>query len=392
MKSLSGIVRALGVLVGEIDGQGLTASQALRCVDEFSALERLAAAGRMIAARRVTETRAWRSSGASSPAAWMAKSAGSTLAHAGVLLQSASDLDSLPEVRDALVAGRLSETQVAEVVSTAVIDPSATSDLLLLAERESVAALRDRCKDVRAAAIGDELTSDRIRADRYTRIFTDREGAVRLSAKMAPDDAAGLVAAVRSQTEMIRADAARSGAPVESTEAYAADALVSLADGVPAPRSVVHVHVSGDALARGHTVAGETCRIEGIGPISVSAAKRLASRGTVKVIERAGVDVRLVAHAGRAIPAHLRSALEVRDPTCVVPDCNRRYGLEIDHIVPFADGGETTIANLARLCRWHHSQKTHRGWRLEGHPGEWAWVSPKFTMLASEQEPRTRGP
>jgi hypothetical protein len=53
----------------------------------------------------------------------------------------------------------------------------------------------------------------------------------------------------------------------------------------------------------------------------------------------------------------LRTALEARDPTCVVPGCNKRRDLEIDHIVPFAAGGETKLDNLARLCRWHHAEK-----------------------------------
>jgi 5-methylcytosine-specific restriction endonuclease McrA len=81
-----------------------------------------------------------------------------------------------------------------------------------------------------------------------------------------------------------------------------------------------------------------------------------------------------VAHAGRTIPAHLRSALEARDPTCVVPGCEVRSGLEIDHIVPVSRGGWTRMDNLARLCRYHHGEKTHRGWRLEGGPGNWVWT------------------
>jgi len=49
-------------------------------------------------------------------------------------------------------------------------------------------------------------------------------------------------------------------------------------------------------------------------------------------------------------------------------------GLEIDHVVALADGGLTAIENLARVCRWHHAQKTHHGWRLAGRPGAWTWT------------------
>ena len=94
----------------------------------------------------------------------------------------------------------------------------------------------------------------------------------------------------------------------------------------------------------------------------------------MKLLEMDGVDVQRVAHAGRTIPAALRTALEARDVTCAVPGCNKRRDLEIDHLLPIADGGTTSLENLVRLCRWHHAQKTHHGWRLEGPPGDRQWV------------------
>jgi len=62
-------------------------------------------------------------------------------------------------------------------------------------------------------------------------------------------------------------------------------------------------------------------------------------------------------------------------------------GLEIDHIKPFAEGGPTTFENLVRLCKRHHLQKTHDGYRLikiEASKGEigvemearWDWRAP----------------
>jgi hypothetical protein len=84
-----------------------------------------------------------------------------------------------------------------------------------------------------------------------------------------------------------------------------------------------------------------------------------------------------VTHLGRHVPAHLRSALEVRDPLCVVPGCGSAHLLEIDHWdTPFAAGGETRLANLCRLCRHHHRLKTHHKHRLVGGPGRWRWLLP----------------
>lgn len=359
--------------VGSMDVSRLPARGAMQLVEIFTEVERLAAAGRTLAARRVRQTGAWRATGSSSATAWMASRMGSTLTQAATTLNTAERLAKLPATREAFVAGRLSEIQAAEITAAASVDRAAESDLLAFAERESVPALRDRCRDVRAAATGDEHICERIRRGRFFRHRTDRDGAVRLDARLAPDDAAPLLVSVQARAEKLHAEARRAGRP-EPAEAYAADALVSLADGAGAPKTVVHVHVSKQALERGHTVAGDTCRIEGVGPIPVSSAKRMAAKGIVKILETDGVDVRRVAHPGRVIPAHVRTALEARDPTCVVPDCNRRLGLEIDHLVALADGGPTRLDNLARLCRWHHAQKTHHGWRLGGGPGMWTWT------------------
>jgi 5-methylcytosine-specific restriction endonuclease McrA len=41
-----------------------------------------------------------------------------------------------------------------------------------------------------------------------------------------------------------------------------------------------------------------------------------------------------------------------------------RTFLEIDHIVPFAEGGRTELANLWRTCSHHHHLKTYFGRRV----------------------------
>ena len=97
-----------------------------------------------------------------------------------------------------------------------------------------------------------------------------------------------------------------------------------------------------------------------------------------------GVDVTAVAHGGRTIPIALRRALAERDPECVVPGCTTRENLEIDHTIRFADGGKASLANLARLCHWHHYLKTYHGHRLErtervgDGPSSvaWRWIAP----------------
>jgi hypothetical protein len=139
---------------------------------------------------------------------------------------------------------------------------------------------------------------------------------------------------------------------------------------------MVQVRVDHSALVRGRAKRGEWCEIPRVGPIPVATARRLASDSILKVLVTKGSDVTAVGHAGRTIPAKLRTALEARDPTCVVPGCDARRGLEIDHRVPFARGGPTTLANVARLCGWHHHLKSMGMYRLGGRPGAWTWSGP----------------
>ena len=100
-----------------------------------------------------------------------------------------------------------------------------------------------------------------------------------------------------------------------------------------------------------------------------------------------GVDVSTVAHLGRRPTAHQRSALEVRDPECVVGGCHVRVGLEIDHVEPWSATRVTKLDALARLCRFHHAQKTHEGYRLEGGPGHWRWLKPDGTDVDPRPPP-----
>jgi hypothetical protein len=86
----------------------------------------------------------------------------------------------------------------------------------------------------------------------------------------------------------------------------------------------------------------------------------------VKVVVRDGRKIDTVVHYGRRIPAVLRTALELGDPSrldgpvCSDDDCDRRHGLEWDHIEPCANGGPTSYENLQSKCGPDHWAKTER--------------------------------
>jgi hypothetical protein len=62
--------------------------------------------------------------------------------------------------------------------------------------------------------------------------------------------------------------------------------------------------------------------------------------------------------------AELRTALELGEPprfagvTCIEAGCERRHGLEWDHVDPHSNGGPTSADNLQPRCWPHHRRKT----------------------------------
>lgn len=309
----------------------------------------------------------------------MAAQTGTAVGPAIAAIEMAKLLADLPLLAAAFRQGRLSEVQAKEIAEVASEVPDAEEQLVEAAEKLTLKGLREECQRVEAASLVDEDERHRrVRRERCSRAWV-RKGVGHFRADMTPDELARLMARLDARTNDIVADALRGGW-FESREAHSVDALLDLARpdvGAPCgPETVVHVVVDYEALVRGHTVAGEQCETPGIGPIPVSVARYMMQDAILKVLVTKGVDVVAVAHAGYTIPAHLRSALDVRDPTCIVPGCDQRRGLQKDHRNTYNRTRVTKLEDLANLCRWHHYMKTFLGYTYRGGPGTWEWIPP----------------
>lgn len=314
----------------------------------------------------------------------MAAVSGSSVGHAVSVLQTAQLLSGLPETEQAFRRGALSEVQAIEVVSAACLAPGFQGDLLSSAECDDLQQLRLNCARVRAGALSDDQRHQRIHRQRRLRHWTDIEGAFRLDGYLAPEAGAVVMAALEPFKQRLARRVARHGVK-ESSAALAADALVEMAEASravpldafrPGPGAVVHVRVDQSALERGHTVLGEVCEVPGVGPIPVKAAQAFMTDAFLSAVVAEGEDVKAVAHLGRTVSAKQRTALLERDQGCVVPGCNDRSRLEIDHIHQYSRGGPTSLENLALLCRHHHYLKTYHRYRLKRLGGRWLWESP----------------
>ena len=378
---LDDLVALIRLVAGGVDADGLEVTVAARVVEQCGEAERVLAALRVMVAATLADKALWRREGFRSVAAWMAAKTGTAVEPAIDSLNMAAQLGELPAVAEAFRSGRLSTAQAIEITEVAAEAPAVQQQLLEAAGKLSLQGLREECRRVKAAVVVDEDDRyRRVHRSRRVRSWVDKHGVGRLSARLTPDDLARLVNEVDRRCDEMVVDAIRGGW-FESREAHRADALVDRARSDSAtgagPDTMMHVVVDCEALRRGHTVAGEQCEIPGIGPIPVSVARRLNEDAYLKVIVTNGVDVVGVAHGGRTIPAHLRTALEVRDPKCIVPRCDVRRNLEIDHRDTFGRTQVTTLDELARLCRWHHHMKSHLGYTYRGGPRKWEWIPPE---------------
>ena len=371
----------------DIDPRLLDGAQAARLVEHCTHVDRVVASVKLRAARRVEETKAYSQTGHRSAAGWLADVTGTSTGQAANSLNTAQQLADLPATAAALAGGLISEAEARHIASAASVDRAAEADLLRAAQHESHRRLQEQAARRRAAAQGDEDRDERLHANRQLRDWTDGDGATCVRLQLPPADGARLLAAVDARAEQIFQDASRAGRR-ERLAAYRADALLALVDGAANVAASGAAHVGGRALdtcvnvlidyaalVRGRTEAGERCDIPGVGPISVSTARRLLSDSILKLIITDGIDVYNVTHAGRTIPAHLRTALLVRDQECCKPGCGERARLEIHHFsIDYANAPEARLANLARLCHYHHRQVSLGRSRLSGGPGQWAWV------------------
>jgi hypothetical protein len=140
--------------------------------------------------------------------------------------------------------------------------------------------------------------------------------------------------------------------------------------------TTVIVRVDLEALLRGRTVAGETSEIAGLGPIPISVVREMLDDAFLAVVVTKGRDVVSVAHHGRGLNVHQRTAIEAQGLRCSNLACNQSVGIQVDHRHPWAKDRVTKLDNQDPLCGPCHRRKTHDGWHLEAGTGPRRFLPP----------------
>ena len=420
---LSSAVALIGSFVSGFEPGRYTGEDAASLVTLFTKGERLCRAGKTLAAGRVAESNRHVASGHRTPAEWLAQQTGEPVGEAVDLLKLVDVLGHHQGMDEAYREGKLSRTGASLVAGALAVNPDAEDDLVKGVEQDTFRQLKARCLRAKAEARSkkdaDQVAQAMHRA-RRCRTWTDDDGFFRLAAYLTPEAGARLCSSLDIETDRFFDQARRSGVE-ESPDQYRADALVALVTGQgilpPPPRkkrgadrhevtgtdsvgesgdtaaeermdsvssrqghrppATVHLRVDLDALRNGRIGTGQICEIPGVGPVSLETARDLLGDALIDLVITNGVDVTTICRYGRSIPTPLRTAVIERDQCCVVPGCDVRQGLEIDHWqVDFALGGTVSLENLARLCHHHHYLRTHQGFTLSGGPGRWCWDLP----------------
>ena len=114
-------------------------------------------------------------------------------------------------------------------------------------------------------------------------------------------------------------------------------------------------------------------------------ALRAATRATTRARAAMAADTtaggdcaHTTATPGYRPPPRLKEYIAARDLTCRFPRCRQpAWRGDLDHTIPFDNGGLTCRCNLGGLCRTHHLLKHHPDWKLaQTTPGHFTWTTP----------------
>jgi 5-methylcytosine-specific restriction endonuclease McrA len=336
----------------------------------------------------------------------------------GRLLGTAKALTQMPHALAALDTGQLNEERVMHVAKEtaclSVEDRTAVDEELAADTGTFVGAgTRTVIAAVRAAAIRRDPRSV---AQRASHAASERT----VSLRPAPDCMAYLTALLPVQQGVAvyaaltrQADSTRAAGDPRSRDQIKADTLVEWTTGTPGGITGIELNLvmtdrtllQGDSeparipgygivpadwarnlIAHGENGAGEQGPAQGQGwPDATNPVQRIASspassdcpptgqkelKSWVRRLYTAPESADLVAMDSRRrlFPAPLRRFMQIRDDTCRTPYCDAPIRHH-DHILPWHDGGPTSLSNGAGLCEACNHTKELPGWKAQPRPG-----------------------
>ncbi|NDL56158.1 HNH endonuclease signature motif containing protein [Phytoactinopolyspora mesophila] len=304
------------------------------------------------------------------------------------VLNVAKRLVDLPVIEAALIAGDIRLPHAAAIADAAAllgtdVIAGCQDTLVAAAKTDDPTRLRAALRGLGAAVDNKDAVRRARRRDqgRWLDIASTFDGAVAINGMLPGDDEAGSVVATA-----IDALAKPSGPNDERTPAQRrADALVELCrrqlnsgllptqGGEPTHVTVVTDLDTLEASAGGFGELPDGSILRG------ETVRRLACDAKVtRIIVDPSSQPLDVGRAQRTLTPAQRKALRLRDGGCRFPGCDRPIEwTDAHHLLHWAHGGCTDLANLISLCRKHHTAVHEGGWSiLCVAPGRFVFIDP----------------
>lgn len=369
--------RALLAEANRRDLTELTDGEVVEATELTAEVAKLADAAHVRAVGRLDVSRAWADDGSRSGTAWVAWHCHVAKGRAGVVLKCARQLRDMPRTEAAMAGGRLGIDHVRLLANAHRADPDAFLDdeerLIEAAERLLFSGFETLIRYWIYAHAPDDSEVDAATVHDQRRVDASRsiDGIIFIDAMLDPITGEIFLRELeRLGQELFEADwaearerlgEAASAADLRRTpKQRRADALRVMAERSAAkpadatePRVLLHV-IAGDRsvermceLSNGTVITpGQVLTLLGWADVA-----RVIFDGPSRVLD-VGARQRLFTGA-------TRTAVEMRDGFCQHPSCDvPAERCEIDHILPFEEGGLTVQANGRCYCpfhhRWHH--------------------------------------
>jgi hypothetical protein len=343
----------------------------------------------------------WAVMGIQSPAHWLEWKCALAESTARDHVRVAGALRELPQVTAAFAEGRLSYSLVRAM--TRVATPDNEGDFVEIARYTTAGQMERVIRSYRGVVRNQELEATKLRhAERTCDWRYDDDGSMIITARLAPEDGALVIAALEAAADDVPEELETNRQEKEaraSAEArrgrrrklhggkHAADALLAMAERSQCnvamgrrggDRTQVRLHVDVDALTSGE---GERCDTDdGIGLAPETMRRLTCDCSFVPILEREGKPLD-VGRKTRSIPTAIRRALEARDVTCRYPGCRNKHFLDGHHIQHWVRQGATDIDNLLLLCWFHHRMVHEGGVRLRVENGRFIFTAPDGKVI-----------
>jgi hypothetical protein len=301
---------------------------------------------------------AWKQWECRSGAHWLSWHASLDVRSAREKLRVAHALEELTTIRDEFAAGRLSYSKVRALTRIATVGTE--RDLIEIARHSTAAQVEQLVRGYRRADSAAALSAANERHDRRSVSWSwGEDGSLVGRFTLDPETGAALIQALEAAVEDGSAEpssigARRADALARLAESFLANGAAQRSDG---DRHLVEIQVDAATLADD---SGSVCGVVGGPALAAETARRLSCDASLVAVAFDSDGNPLdVSRRTRTIPAALRRAVKARDKRCRFLGCDGPIR-EIHHLVHFAHGGATCLANLAGLCGFHH-RAVHEG-------------------------------